>query len=426
MTALATVTHLHPRKPPKVDRAHDRSPKLVWHKASGQYVLLYYRSDAATTRTSKSTGCSTLKDAEKWFKGERDRLGSVARGHEVDPTLAQRRATVGQLLDSLLEYYDSDKPDSARSVHSHVERHLRPAFGAYRADAFTMADLLRERRKWKAQGLADGSVNRYVQALKTAFEKGVSNGLLARVPTIDWPWYEEIAREEIVTDEELALVNSAEPWAGARRMNTAAAYIGMRFAEMQGLQWGKNVDIKTYTLILSPEETKTSKGRELRIPASMVVLRAVLDECWATREAGCPYVFQHEGGMIPEGRWTWAWHRAGLPQKPSRRPRSATNRKPSPPLKRFHDLRATAAVRLIENKVPESVVMLITGHRSARVFQRVYARMKAHHVEAAFDTLGRALGTTVTPQIPALTTLRPRSRRGRLAARSARHPVHAG
>src|SRR5262245_42727527 len=255
-----------PRKP-KVDGKHDREPKLVFHKASGVWLMLYHRSDAATKRSSLSSKFGRKEEgkAREWMKGERDRLGAVARNHEVNPTVAQGRVTISQCLDKVLEYYKGTplddptppkKPTSYKTQRSHVEAHLRPDLGSLRADAFTLADLERARTKWSKAGAADGSINRYVHCLKMAFKRGRAHGLIARMPDIEWPWNEEIERDEIIEDQELAQVNAAEPWHAQRLLNIFAGYIGMRSGELRKLRWNKNVVIATHTILLNANEAE--------------------------------------------------------------------------------------------------------------------------------------------------------------------------
>ena len=405
MIAVSPVEH----------RAHDREPKIYPDNTSGIFRVGYYKDPASTVRSFKSTGERTPAGAAAWLKRERDRLGAVARGHEVEATAKQARATIGDVLDCLIPACTDEKARTLRSIESYVRVHLRPRFGHLRADGFTLKHVIDERRHWRRDGAADGSVNRYLTYLKRSFDDALAVGVIARVPDFDWPWYDESesVRRELVTDAELAQVNRAEPRPIARLFNEWGFHFGMRRDEAEGLRWDRHIDRATYTLTLDPVDTKNKDDRVLPIPPEFPEGRALIDALWTMRDLRCPYVFHHQGKrLFSANRWAAAWRRAGLPTKVPKR--NATSRY-RPPVKVFHDLRATAAVNLRAIGIDRKIIMLITGHKSERVFDRHYNRIMAPHVAAAFAQLGAARARR-----PTAGPLARRATPARRATRSAR------
>ena len=109
----------------------------------------------------------------------------------------------------------------------------------------------------------------------------------------------------------------------------------------------------------------------------------------------CSFVFAHDGRRITEFRKAWAsaCERAGLPL----------------PLL-FHDLRRSAVRNMRLAKIPETVAMQITGHKTRSIFDR-YSIVGGEEIQDAAakleerlkTSLGTILGTVDSPKAKAET-----------------------
>lgn len=418
----ATITKLTPRRRRIEHRAHDRAPKLIFHKPSGRYVVVYYPDPDSATRRFLSTRTSDPKDAARFLERERDRIGAVRRGHEIETTAKQAGVRIATILAGLVDDYATEQRAALRSLKSNVKNRLVPELGGLRADALTTAHVKDARKRWLASGITEGTVYRHVAALRRAYALAVENGVLARMPAVKWPSYDQhkTARQLFVTADELHAVNAHEPVAAARDMNTWAYLTGMRFGEIAGLTWA-NYDPETRTITLTAAQTKTEEPRSLPIPDELPELHAILARRRLDRAAGCPLIFQHAGHSLRRGdRWARAWKRAGLPM---RVPKRNAESRWAPPVKVFHDLRRTAVRNLILAGVPEKVVMMISGHRTRVIFDRHYNVINAPDVKRGLATLGAWMGARAITRPSAGAR---RSTRESPATRSASRPARVG
>jgi integrase len=432
----ATIHKLTPRPKRVAHRKHDKEPKLVMHSRDGVYYAVFYEPDPARPekllRRFKSTGTAVRTEAEDFLKAERDRLGAVARGHEKSTSGKRDAAKIADLFPLVEADYIEHERGALRTLRSNWKCHVAPDFGAKRIESLVVEDVTDARKRWLAGGMAKGTVNRCVAVLHRCLTLGVEKRK-CRMPDFVWPeYYDETltARDKIVTEDELARVNAAEPWAAVRDKNGWGYTTGMRHGEITKLEWSF-FDHESMTLTLPPRITKTKKGRVIAIPDELPELRAIMARRWKDRRPGCPLIFHHDGASLGRpNRWTWAWKRAGLPMKT---PKRASGRaRYAPPEKVFHDLRRTAVRNMLLAGVPEKSIMKITGHKSRRVFDAHYNVIDAPETRAALAMLGTYLRTrqSATRSLFVTRPARPvaarQSKPARPAMKSARRPARAG
>jgi integrase len=349
--------------PPIGQRAHDRAPKLHWHRASRHWVVVYY--DPETERRCwRSTRTADLEEAQAFLESHRDRLGSARRGHETLETGDQARVTIARILDLVLEDYLLEGRRAARTMACTIKP-IRHELGAHRVATLTLADLHTARRRWRSLGYSPGYINRFMSALQRACTLAVELKVIARMPPFRWPRFDErdAVRHGVITPEELMACNAAEPWQGARDRAEWAYWTGMRFGEITGLTWA-GFDPHTWTLMLPNRGTKSRQGRPFRLPPGPY--REIIARRWAARIPSCPFIFHHEGRAMPDWkRWGRAWEAAGLPMRKTKHGHQR-------PAKIFADLRRTGIRNLIQAGVPEKVAMLVSGHRTRSVFERYH------------------------------------------------------
>src|SRR4029453_5536399 len=87
---------------PTGHRAHDKTPKFITDKRTGNLVVVYYPDPTSDRRKFLSTRTSDPLAAEAYWEAHRDRIGAVRRGHEHLATREQGAFTVVEAPDVLL------------------------------------------------------------------------------------------------------------------------------------------------------------------------------------------------------------------------------------------------------------------------------------------------------------------------------------
>lgn len=155
--------------------------------------------------------------------------------------------------------------------------------------------------------------------------------------------------ERILTwEEEKKLIDSAIPY--LRPIIVTALNTGMRRGEILNLKWS-DVDLTNNLITVNQTNSKSKKARRVYINST---LRKLLLEL-KLKSAGSEYVFLDDKGNrlreIKNG-FNAACRRAGIQRL------------------RFHDLRHTAATRMIENGASIVAVSKILGHGDIKTTMR--------------------------------------------------------
>jgi integrase len=215
--------------------------------------------------------------------------------------------------------------------------------------------------------VSPATVNRELACLKTLFNKAVEWGKAETSPAAKVKKFRENnARERILSPEEARrLIGCAAP--AIRPVLIVALNTGMRRTEILSLKW-RDVDFaKSFILI---EDSKSGKSR--KVPMNTFVYRILKDLPRTSSE----YVFFNPGTNdhvkdIKTGFWA-ACRRAGLSGV------------------RLHDLRHTAASKMIEAGADLVTVSKILGHSSIQMTMR-YAHPTPENMRLAVGRLGEIL-----------------------------------
>ncbi len=317
------------------------SGKLV---ENGPWWMKYYRDGRpfyeSTRTTDRTEARRTLKACE----------GQVASGLHHGPKVDRTRFE--DLVAGIRQDYALNERKSGRRLNDFI-RHLTDHFKQLRASAITTDRIKSYVAKRRAEGAANGTINRELACLKRMFKLALQHTpqKVARIPHI--PMLEEHnVRSGFFSHEEYLAVRGALP-DYAQIAVSIAYYTGLRIGEVLGLEWSQ-VDLHEGKLALTPLQTKTETPRIVYFPPD---LHMVLTEAKRRHEAKyptCPWVCHRFGKRLLEIRGSWhkACHRVGLEGR------------------LIHDFRRTAVRNMTRAGIPEKVAMAISGHKTRSVFDR--------------------------------------------------------
>ncbi len=248
------------------------------------------------------------------------------------------KRTVSVVLDGLIEDYKiNDK--SVEWAELVVGKHLRPFFGAFRAEKLTKQDIRAYILARKSKGRKNATINREISLLRRAFN--LADLPFPKVQKLD----ENNVRKGFQGPESFARILQKLP-EHLRPIAVFAYETGCRRGEILNLKWNQ-VDLNNSIVRLEAGETKNGEART--IPLNRTVVHALR---YLPRDS--EYVFTYRGKRLKSIRsgWTRACADAGSKGV------------------LFHDLRRTAVRNLSRARVPERVIMSITGHKTRSVFDR--------------------------------------------------------
>lgn len=332
---------------------------MAWAEKRGDGYRVRYRLPDGSLFTEN--GFDTREEAEN---RARDVESDQRRGRFVDPRLAQ--TLFGDWVREWVQAHDVS-PVTWATYDSHLRNHILPRF----ADT-ELGDLSRMVVKiWAKQlrrSLGERSVADVVNLLSRIMGEAVDEGLIGanpcrklRLATGDQPERPHATAAQIV-----GLAARVSPDNAA--LIVTAAYTGLRWGELTGLQWTRvdtanreiRVDGKDGALhevggklTLGPPKTPASV-RTVHLPEFLVDL---LDD-HHDRHPAARFVFTGtDGGFHRRSNFR---RRVWLPALHGD---TATGRPRINPEMHFHDLRHTHKTWLIEDRVPEVLQHKRIGHK---------------------------------------------------------------
>jgi len=317
------------------------SGKLV---EKGPWWMKYYRDGRPFYESTRTTDRTEARRKLKACEGQ------VASGLHHGPKVDRTRFE--DLVADIRQDYALNERKSGRRLNDFI-RHLTDHFKQLRASAITTDRIKGYVAKRRAEGAANGTINRELACLKRMFKLALQHTpqKVARIPHI--PMLEEHnVRSGFFSHEEYLAVRGALP-DYAQIAVSIAYYTGLRIGEVLGLEWSQ-VDLREGKLALTPLQTKTETPRIVYFPPD---LHMVLTEAKRRHEAKCPtcpWVCHRFGKQLLEIRGSWhkACHRVGLEGR------------------LIHDFRRTAVRNMTRAGIPERVAMTISGHKTRSVFDR--------------------------------------------------------
>jgi integrase len=308
-----------------------------WVQYYGQGQL--YRE--STKSSLKSVATSRLRLRE----------GEVGQGRP--PALKAERITFEELAALYLQDYTINGRKTLQRAQELAAR-LREAFGRFRACRITSKHILDYIARRQSEGLANGTINRELAALKRMFRLASQQTPPLVITTPHIPHLQENnVRQGFFTEDEFKVLRGVLP--DYVKVPLIMAYwTGMRAGEILRLQWDQ-LGLERGLLRLEPGTTKNNQGRLVPL------VKEVIEALWKWKQRtlhrypSCPWVCHYRGKRllnIPTKSWRKACQSVGLKGKI------------------FHDLRRTAIRNMVRAGIPERVAMAISGHRTRSVFDR--------------------------------------------------------
>jgi len=275
------------------------------------------------------------------------------------------------------EYVDGRKVAGLRDYRNSrgLLKVLRQALGSRRLRSITYGEIERLRaarircstKHGKQRSLA--TVNRELSMLRRVLNVAVRNGWLLRSPMLGAKSLiapgDETPRQRVLTrEEETRLLAACDgPRRYLRPIIITAIDTGMRRGEILSLRWS-DLDFSSRVINVRAFNTKTMRERQTAMTERVV--EALSRLAVVEPEA---LVFGERGSI--KKAFDTAKRRAGISDL------------------HFHDLRATAATRMIRVGIPLAEVARVLGHTQATTTYRHYVMANADtaiRVAAALDT----------------------------------------
>ena len=273
-----------------------------------------------------------------------------------------------------IETYAKVRKKSWRTDEKYLSAQLIPYFGEMKVSEIRSLDVDRFIAKRKEDEVKNSTINKEltvlkkIMALAQEWEFGVEKNPVRRARYFS---EEEYRRERVLSyEEEERLFKAAAPH--LHSILTCALQTAMRLGEILSLKW-KNVDLEKRQLTIRPESSKS--GRSRTIPVNNT-LSNLLDELGRANDGKSEFVFLYDDPKIGKPRpikyvqhsFTAACRRAGI--------QSLT----------FHDLRHTAASRMIAKGANPVSVKNILGHSSLRTSE-IYFHSNLEQMQKAVSLL---------------------------------------
>ncbi len=286
-----------------------------------------------------------------------------------------------ELMDGLLVKQEVQRLRSIGRTRCAIKA-LRRFFSDFRALDITSRDTDAYVLDRRAQGVADGTIQRELGTLHRAFRIAVKDKVLPYAPQIDGIRLSN-TRQGFVEPGEMEVLLAALPDWLAPPVEFAW-FTGWRLqSEILPLRW-RQVDFEGGTVRLEPGTTKNADGRTFPFDVWPELEQLLLKQREHTtalekeKDRIIPLVFHKNGNHLPN-HFRDTWHACC---------RDVGLQGTIP-----HDLRRSAVRRLEKAGVPRSIAMKLTGHKSESVYKR-YAIAAEQDLRDGVKKLAALTGTT--------------------------------
>jgi integrase len=308
---------------------------------------------------------------------------------------------------------------STRETYEHALRHLNAAFGKRLICDIDAPDVAAYQEAREAENAAGATVNKEFTVLASILaDHNLWNGIRRDAKRLD---ENESAGRALLPDEESRLLRVASQigvkqghWSPIYTVTVLDLNTGLRHSEVRQLRWA-SIDLEKRVLVVGQTKTEAGSGRP--VPLTEPAWAAL--DMWASRfpnRKPDDFVFPacetgHVDPSRPIANWRTAWHNAtsavecpkcGRLQLPADVCRNldcqAEMRGIISPLAglRFHDLRHSAATKMLENGVPIATVAQVLGWSASTAIRMAkrYGHIRPEAQRQALESIATALPET--------------------------------
>jgi integrase len=243
--------------------------------------------------------------------------------------------------------------------------HLEPVFGKRAAATIRTKDIEEYLTVRRAAKKMNGTINRELAVLKAAMRHGARSGEIERVPMFPKRLKESKPRAGFIDEKQYILLRTHARDLWLRTFLALGFNFGFRKGELLSLRV-RNVDLLEGWL--SIDTSKNGDSRKVKLTQETLTLLA---ECVRGKEPIDFILTRQDGSRVAQPRKDWyaACCRAGLGQMlVEKQPDGKTSTHYEG--LQMHDLRRSAARRLLRSGVSEKTCMDIAGWRTRSVFDR--------------------------------------------------------
>jgi integrase len=329
------------------------------------WVAFYLRG----VEQRESADTEDEQEARKYLKRRIREVGADLIGARKFTPARSRRITIGELIEALRENYRVRDKLSPQS-DSHLDR-AKEDWGKMRALDLTPEQYERYVAERLEKHDAPAFINRTTQLLNQAYSLAITRRHFNRddVPTLTCLPVSN-TRLNFIGDEEFKKLLAVLPNDGLRDFVEWLGASGMRKGEASLLCWSM---VQGDELRIPGDICKNGYSRTLPLTDELATIierrkaaRSVEHEDGSTTL--CEYVFHRDGRRIELFRKSWAsaCKKAGIPDA------------------HVHDLRRSAARRLLKAGVNPLLACKVTGHKTTSMFAR-YAIIETDDIREALD-----------------------------------------
>jgi integrase len=355
---------------------------MIYKRGSTWWIQYYSNGRKVRESTGiQSVGKDQQQAAKKFL---RDREGRSELGAAMLPKV--QKTTVDELLIDLRAHYETTGNRGLREAETRLMPLLK-YFRGRRANVIAGDVLTSYIQRRQANGLANGTINRELGMLGTAYKLGLEHGKVMRRPVIHL-LKEANPRQGFFEEHQFLAIRKHLPEDLALAVTIMWLY-GWRRSEIMALQLSQ-IDLEAGTLRLEPGTTKNKDGRVVFMTPElkMMVLAQIERVRILSRRLGrvLPGLFHHlhgcyTGQPVQDFRkaWSHACERVGLVGMLR------------------HDFRRSAVRNMERAGVPRSVAMKVSGHKTESIYRR-YAIVNETDIQEATNRLLRHKTGTILSQ----------------------------
>jgi len=347
----------------------------------GTYWIRFRFAGRFVHESTRSTSKTVARDAERQRRRELEKSWNHIEKRTLPPTLAEAAKRWLAKRTGLAS--------NTRETYEGALKHLREVLGTMLVSEINSRSIVSYQKARHADFAAGATINKEIACLSSILSDcGVWDQVRRDVKRME---ENEDAGRALSRDEERRLLERASlvgqhsgNWTPLYTVTVLGLNTGMRHKEIRTLRF-KNVDLSNKVLRVGESKTEAGKGRP--IPLTQPAWAAL--DTWASRFPDAkPHHFLfpacENGRVDPErsiSNWRTAWRRAC-------READLTGL-------RFHDLRHTAATKLLEEGTPIAIVAHILGWSASTA-----VRMAKRYGHIRPDVQRQALDAVATADIP--------------------------